>query len=71
MSKKRFVVSVPPDCVYVYEVEAEDPEEALDLVERGEAGEYELQTEGYAQPRSEWTWREVTQACYPGRNTSA
>ena len=56
---KRFAVHVPADCTYVYEVKAEDWEAALDMVERGEAGEYELRTEGYAQPRSEWTWSEM------------
>jgi hypothetical protein len=50
MSKKRFVVWVPADCTYLYEVEAGSAEEALDRVERGEAGEYELHTDGYAQP---------------------
>ena len=60
MSKKRFVVRVPADCTYIYEVEAWDAEEALDRVERGEAGQYTLHTDGYAQPRSEWSWREAT-----------
>jgi hypothetical protein len=65
MIKKRFVVSVPADCTYLYEVEAVNPEEALDRVERGEAGEYILHTDGYAQPRSEWSWREATEGEQP------
>ena len=65
MSQKRFAIRVPADCTYIYEVEAEDAEDALDLVERGEAGEYELHTEGFAQPRTEWSWREVMEGEEP------
>jgi hypothetical protein len=56
---RRLVVSVPADGPYGYDGEAENEVEALDLVEASEAGEYALQTEGFAQPRSEWNCSEA------------